>query len=103
MKTGANSTSAVDQRYFVEEDKNKMAAVTGFWNRRGILNVFPADSLVNACKENVDSGNYSNYALELTNLAYEETISSSCSENLVSFLDNKERFSNRRPLKVTHT
>ena len=50
--------------------KNKMAAATGFWNRRGILAVCPTGSQKNACKEIVDTGKCSKYALDVMNITF---------------------------------
>lgn len=38
-------------------NENKMAAITAFWNRRGVVGSQPTDSQLNSSKESADTGN----------------------------------------------
>lgn len=37
-------------------NENKMAAITAFWNRRGVVGSQPTDSQLNSSKESADTG-----------------------------------------------
>ena len=37
-------------------NENKMAAITAFWNRRGVVGSQPTDSQLNSSRESADTG-----------------------------------------------
>ena len=52
-------------------NENKMAAMTAFWNRRGVVGSQPTDPQLNSSRESADTGNYSLHAMDVLYYAFD--------------------------------
>ena len=48
-----------------------MAAMTAFWNRRGVVGSQPTDPQLNSFRESADTGNYSLHAMDVLYYAFD--------------------------------